>query len=96
MKPEDAWLGQHYPGCTKVGRALPNEHGRFHDAMEITAVSHATTKGHFDITKSQDALSRMFLKSNQPPRRMPANRVRRLAQAPGARNACCNTRSRFS
>ena len=64
IKAEDAWLGEHYPGYTKVGQALLNEHGHFYDAIEITTASHVTTKVYFDITKSQDALTNMFLKSN--------------------------------
>lgn len=64
IKAEDAWLGQHYPGYTKVGQALLNQHGRFYDSIEITTASGTKTKIYFDITKSQDALTNMFLKSN--------------------------------
>lgn len=64
IRAEDAWLGQHYPGYTKVGQALLNQHGRFYDAIEITTSAGAKTKVYFDITKSQDALTNMFLKSN--------------------------------
>jgi hypothetical protein len=64
IKAEDSWLGQHYPGYIKVGQALLNQHGRFYDAIEITTASHETAKIYFDITKSQDALVNMFLKSN--------------------------------
>jgi len=64
IKAEDAWLAQHYPGYTKVGQALLNQHGHFYDAIDITTASGTKARIYFDITKSQDALTNMFLKSN--------------------------------
>jgi hypothetical protein len=64
IKAEDAWLAQRYPGYTKIGQALLNQHSHFYDAIDITTASHETKKVYFDITKSQDALTNMFLKSN--------------------------------
>ncbi|WP_350016252.1 hypothetical protein ABNK63_16585 [Rhodanobacter sp. IGA1.0] len=64
IKAEDAWLGQHFPGYTKVSQALLNPHGHYYDAIEITTASQETKKIYFDITRSQNALIDMFKQSN--------------------------------